>query len=163
MAESGKIALARLVMHNRERIVALEPGGRGLLMTTLRAADEVRNAKEFFDDIPAAKTDKQMLEIAAKIIAQQSGAFKPTDFVDRYEHALKDLIKQKQKGKTLVAEEPPEDTKVIDLMDALKKSLASEGKRGTHAKRVLSKQTGTKPSAAASSRTKSKKRAGGRP
>jgi DNA end-binding protein Ku len=160
MAGSEKIALGRLVMHNRERIVAIEPRGRGLLLTTLRAADEVRKEKEFFDDIPATKTDRQMLEIAEKIIAQQAGPFKPTDFVDRYEDALKDLIKQKQKGKTIVAEEPPEDTKVIDLMDALKKSLASEGKRGTHAKRVLSKQTGSKSPAA--SKARPKKRAGAR-
>jgi len=161
MAGSEKIALGRLVMHNRERVVAIEPRGRGLLLTTLRAADEVRREKEFFDDIPMTKTDKQMLEIAEKIIAQQAGPFNPADFVDRYEDALRDLIKQKQKGKTIVAEEPPEDTKVIDLMDALKKSLASEGNRGTHAKRVLTKQAGTK-SHAAPGKARPKKRAGAR-
>ena len=128
-------------------------------MTTLRAADEVRKEKEFFDDIPVTKPDRQMLEIAEKIIAQQAGPFKPADFVDRYEDALRDLIKQKQKGKTIVAEEPPEDTKVIDLMDALKKSLGSEGGRGSHAKRVLSKQI-RKPHAATKARPK--KRAGAR-
>lgn len=160
MADTGKVALGRLVMHNRERIVAIEPRGRGLLLTTLRAYDEIRSEKDFFGDIPAAKPDKQMLDIAEKIIDQQAGPFKPQQFVDRYEDALRDLIKQKQKGKPIIAEEPPEDTKVIDLMDALKKSLASEGKRGTHAKRVLHKQTGTKHLTAAKSRPK--KRAGAR-
>ncbi len=149
MADTGKIALGRLVMHNRERIVAIEPRGRGLLLTTLRAYDEIRSENEFFGGIPAVKPDKQMLDIAEKIIDQQAGPFKPQQFVDRYEDALRDLIKQKQKGKQIIAEEPPEDTKVIDLMDALKKSLSSEGKRGTHAKRMLHKQTGTKHPAAA--------------
>jgi DNA end-binding protein Ku len=160
MEKSEKVALGRLVMHNRERIVAIEPRGKGLLLTTLHAADEIRAEKTFFDDIPAAKPDKQMLEIAEKIIDQQVAAFKPAQFVDRYEDALRDLIKQKQKGKPIIAEVAPEDTKVIDLMDALKKSLASEGRSGGHAKRVLSKQSGTKPRAAAKARPK--KRAGTR-
>lgn len=161
MAMSEKVALGRLVMHNRERIVALEPRGRGLLLTTLRAADEVRAEKEFFDDIPASKPDKQMLAIAEKIIDQQAGPFKPQQFIDRYEDALRDLIKQKQKGKTVIAEEPPEDTKVIDLMDALKKSLASEGKRGGHAKRILTKH-GAKQSVRPTTKARPKKRAGAR-
>lgn len=165
MADINKVALGRLVMHNRERIVAIEPRGRGLLLTTLRAADEIRAEKDFFDDIPAGKPDKQMLEIAEKIIEQQSGPFKPAQFVDRYEDALRDLIKQKQKGKPIIAEDPPEDTKVIDLMDALKKSLSGRanagGKSGTHAKRVLSKQTGTKAHAT-TSKARPKKRAGAR-
>lgn len=161
MALSEKVALGRLVMHNRERIVALEPRRRGLLLTTLRAADEVRNEKNFFDDIPATKADKQMLAIAEKIIDQQAGPFKPQEFIDRYEDALRDLIKQKRKGKTVMAEEAPEDTKVIDLMDALKNSLASEGKRGGHAKRILTKH-GAKQSGRAVTKVRPKKRAGAR-
>lgn len=161
MELSAKVALGRLVMHNRERIVALEPRGRGLLLTTLRAADEVRDEKDFFDDIPATKADKQMLAIAEKIIDQQAGPFKPKEFIDRYEDALRDLIKKKQKGKTIIAEEAPEDTKVIDLMDALKKSLASEGKRGGHAKRILTKH-GAKQSARTTTKARPKKRAGAR-
>jgi len=161
MAKSEKVALGRLVMHNRERIVAIEPRGRGLLLTTLRAHDEVRDEKSFFDDVPTAKPDKQMLEIAEKIIQQQVAAFEPKRFVDRYEDALRDLIKQKQKGKPIIAEETPEDTKVIDLMDALKKSLSGAGGRGSHAKRVISKQSGAKAHAPAA-KAKPKKRAGAR-
>lgn len=161
MGRSGKVALGRLVMHNRERIVGIEPRGKGLLLTTLRAADEIRAEKDFFEDIPSVRPDKQMLEIAEKIIDQQVGAFKPAQFIDRYEDALRELIKRKQKGKPIIAEVPPEETKVIDLMDALKKSLASDGRGGGHAKRVLSKQAGTKQRAAAA-KTAPKRRAGGR-
>ncbi|MGE4064391.1 MAG: Ku protein [Rhodospirillaceae bacterium] len=162
MARSEKIALGRLVMHNRERIVGIEPRGKGLLLTTLRAADEIRAERDFFGDISTGKPDKQMLEIAEKIIEQQVGEFQPAEFVDRYEDALRELIKQKQKGKPIVAEEPPEDTKVIDLMDALKKSLSGQGGGGRgHAKRVLSKQSGTKPRSA-STKARPKKRAGTR-
>jgi DNA end-binding protein Ku len=157
MMDSSKVALGRLAMHNRERIVAIEPRGKGLLLTTLRAHDEVRPEKDFFGHIPAAKADKQMLEIAEKIIDQQAGEFKPEQFIDRYEDALRELIKQKRKGKTIEAEAPPEDTKVIDLMDALKRSLAGAG--GKHAKRVLSKQAAPKRRTAKSG---PKKRAGGR-
>ena len=78
--------------------IALESRGRGLLLTTLRANDEVRDEKSFFEDIHNSNPDKQMLEIAEKIIEQQLGAFKPAQFVDRYEDALRDLIKQKQKA-----------------------------------------------------------------
>ncbi len=164
MDKSEKIALGRLVMHNRERIVALEPRGRGLLLTTLRAHDEVRDEKSFFEDIANAKPDRQMLEIAEKIIEQQTGAFKPAQFVDRYEDALRDLIKQKQKGKPIIAEEAPEDTKVIDLMDALKKSLSGKSggsSRSGHAKRVISKQSGARASAP-TPKARPKKRAGAR-
>jgi len=162
--KSEKIALGRLVMHNRERIVALEPRGRGLILTTLRAHDEVRDEKSFFEDIANAKPDRQMLEIAEKIIEQQTGAFKPAQFVDRYEDALRDLIKQKQKGKPIIAEEAPKDTKVIDLMDALKKSLSGKSggsSRSGHAKRVISKQSGAKASAP-TPKARPKKRAGAR-
>lgn len=156
MAQSERVALGRLVMHNRERIVALEPRGRGVLLTTLRSHDEIRAEKSFFDDIPLMKPDKQMLEIAEKIIEQQAGPFDPRQFKDRYEDALRALIKRKEKGQPIVEEKAPQDTKVIDLMDALKKSLASQGRSETHAKRVLKTQSH------ASTKSRPKRRAGGR-
>jgi DNA end-binding protein Ku len=123
LSEAGRIALGRVVMHTRERLVALEPRDKGILVYTLRMADEVVLPKDAFADIPAAKPDKRMIEIARKIIEQQEGAFEPDKFEDRYENALRDLIRRKEKGEMLVTAEPVEDDNVIDLMEALKKSL----------------------------------------
>src|ERR1700761_4090419 len=127
LAEAGRIALGRVVMHTRERLVALEPMGKGIIVYTLRMADEVVAPKEAFADIPAARPDKRMIEIARKIIEQQEGPFEPAKFEDRYEDALRDLIRRKQKGEKLVTAEPVDDDNVIDLMEALKKSLKSKG------------------------------------
>jgi len=127
LMEAGRIALGRVVMHTRERLVALEPRDKGILVYTLRMADEVVPPKEAFADIPAAKPDKRMIEIARKIIEQQEGAFEPEKFHDRYETALRDLIRRKEKGEKLVTAEPVEDDNVIDLMEALRKSLKAKG------------------------------------
>ena len=130
LAEAGRIALGRVVMHTRERLVALEPRDRGIVVYTLRMADEVISPKEAFADIPAARPDKEMIEIARKIIDQREGPFEPSKFEDRYENALRDLIRRKQKGEKLVTAEPVEEDNVIDLMAALKKSLKKGGRRG---------------------------------
>ena len=127
LMEAGRIALGRVVMHTRERLVALEPRDKGILVYTLRMADEVVPPKEAFADIPAAKPDTRMIEIARKIIEQQEGAFEPEKFHDRYETALCDLIRRKEKGEKLVTAEPVEDDNVIDLMEALRKSLKHKG------------------------------------
>ena len=127
MAKQGKVALGRLVLHQRERVCALEPRDRGILLTTLRSHDEIRSADEVFDrTLP--KPDPRMLQIAEKIIEQQEAKFDPTEFKDRYEDALRDLIARKKKGEKLVsAEKPEEDDKVVDLMEALRKSLKGRG------------------------------------
>jgi DNA end-binding protein Ku len=130
LSEENRIALGRVVMHTRERLVALEPRDKGILVYTLRMADEVISPQKAFADIPAAKPDKRMIEIARKIIEQQEGAFEPDKFDDRYEVALRDLIRRKQKGEKLVAAEPVENDNVIDLMEALKKSLKHKGAAG---------------------------------
>jgi DNA end-binding protein Ku len=110
--------------------MAIEPREEGLVAYTLRSKDEVRDAGEAFDEIPKTKADPAMVEIAEKIIDQLSGPFDASKFTDRYEEALRKLIAQKQKGKGRVAEvEEPEDTKVIDLMAALRKSLGEGGAR----------------------------------
>jgi DNA end-binding protein Ku len=126
LAETSRIALGRLAMHTRERMVALEPRDKGIIAYTLRMGDEVVQPKDAFEDIPSAKPDKQMIEIARKIIEQQEGAFEPQKFQDRYENALRDLIRRKQKGEKLVTAEPVEEDNVIDLMEALKKSLKAK-------------------------------------
>ena len=128
MERTDKVALGRVVMHQRERLVALEPRDNGLLAYTLRSHDEVRKPEEFFDDIPEHKADAQMIAIAEKIIEQQSGPFDPSEFTDRYEDALRDLIEEKKKGKGRIAKvEEPQDTNVVDLMEALRKSLGQSG------------------------------------
>lgn len=127
MARQKKVALGRLVMHQRERICALEPRGKGILLTTLRTHDEIRDAAEVFDhSLP--RPGASMLQIAEKIIEQQEAAFEPRHFTDRYEDALRDLIARKKKGETVVATAPDEDDeKVVDLMEALRRSLKGGG------------------------------------
>ena len=123
MAGAGRIALGRVVMHTRERLMAVEARGKGLVAWSLRMADEVIDADAAFADLPAKKGDRQMIEIAEKIIAQQEGPFEPEGFEDRYETALRALIRAKEKGEKIVTAEPVEESNVIDLMAALKKSL----------------------------------------
>ncbi len=127
MAGAKRIALGRVVMHTRERLLAIEPRGKGLIAYSLRSYDEVRDPADLFDDIPAKKADASMIAIARKIIEQQDGPFEPEAFKDRYEDALRALIKRKEKGgKAKVSAAPPEDTNVVDLMEALRKSLGGK-------------------------------------
>jgi DNA end-binding protein Ku len=124
MADTNRIALGRVVMHTRERLMAIEPRDHGLLTYTLRMRDEVVNFARALESIPAAKPARQMVEIANKIIAQLEGPFDPAEFRDRYEEALRDLIHRKEHGERPVAVAPPAaPSNVIDLMAALKKSL----------------------------------------
>jgi DNA end-binding protein Ku len=123
MASSNKIALGRVVMSTRERLVALEPRGKGILAYTIRTKDEVKNPAEFFDAIKDVKPDPAMVEIASRIIEQQEGPFEPKEFRDRYEDALRELIASKQKGLAPKTEAEPDDTNVVDLMAALRASL----------------------------------------
>lgn len=127
LRETGRIALGRVVMHTRERLVALEPRGKGIIVYTLRMGAEVIRPEQAFEDIPDAHPDKEMIAIARKIIEQKEGEFEPKKFEDRYENALRDLIRRKEKGEKLVTAEPVEEDNVIDLMAALKKSLKSGG------------------------------------
>ena len=149
MRKSGKLALGRLVMHQRERLMALEPRDKGILAYTLRTADDVRDPADVFDVIPNLKPSPQMLEIAGKIIDQQAGAFEPDKFKDRYEDALRDLIHEKQKGHTIEAAEEPREAEVIDLMEALKRSLGQTGgeRRKTPAKKASARKAAPKKAA----------------
>ena len=123
MERSGKLALGRVVLHQRERLMALEPRDNGIVCYSLRTFDEVRQPKDFFDAIPDKKPDPKMVDIAERIIEQLQGPFDPTQFDDRYEEALKALIAEKQKGHKIEKVEAHEDTNVVDLMDALRRSL----------------------------------------
>ena len=128
MEKTGQIALGRIVMATRERIVALEPRGKGILAYTIRSDAEVRKPDEIFKDISDAKADPAMIAIAERIIEQQEGPFDPSQFVDRYEEALKALIEEKKKGHVPTKVDEPEATNVIDLMSALRASLAGKAK-----------------------------------
>jgi DNA end-binding protein Ku len=126
MERSGQIALGRVVLSTRERLLALEPRGQGILAYSLRTDDEVRKADEIFASITDRAPDKAMIAIAEKIIEQQKGPFDPSLFVDRYETALKALIADKQKGHKVEKVAEIEDTNVVDLMSALRASLAGK-------------------------------------
>jgi len=130
MERAGQIALGRVVMSTRERLVALEPRDKGVIATTLRSHDEVRAMKEFFSEIPNVKPDAEMIAIAEKIIGQKEADFDPSEFTDRYEDALRELIERKQKGHRITKPSEPEPTNVVNLMDALRASLKSDGKSG---------------------------------
>ena len=152
MVQENCIALGRVVMHTRERLMAVEPRGQGLLATTLRTRDEVINTAGALSDIPPAKPDRQMIEIARKIIEQKEGPFDPDEFTDRYEDALRALIEEKKRGHKITRVEEPEDTtNVVDLMAALKKSLsAGTSKSGT-------KKSGSTASVSKLSKAKSRR------
>jgi DNA end-binding protein Ku len=130
LEQSGQIALGRIVMATRERILALEPRGKGLLAYTLRSEAEVRRPDEIFAGISDAAPDPAMIAIAEKIIAQQEGPFDPHQFVDRYEAALKALIEDKTKGRKPAKVAEPDDTNVVDLMAALRASLNAKAPTG---------------------------------
>jgi DNA end-binding protein Ku len=123
----NKVAIGRLVLTNREHIVALEPLGKGLMGTLLRYPYEVRSESEYFDDIQDVKVTKDMLDLARHIVEKKSASFEPEKFEDHYETALIDLINKKRAGIRPAAKTAPKTGgNVINLMDALKRSLANE-------------------------------------
>jgi DNA end-binding protein Ku len=123
----NKVAIGRVVLTNREHIIALEPLGKGLMGTLLRYPYEVRSEKDYFDEVQDVKVTKDMLDLARHIVEQKSGSFDPAEFDDHYETALIDLINKKRNGIKIAPRATPKSSgNVINLMDALKKSLASE-------------------------------------
>jgi DNA end-binding protein Ku len=155
MREKNKVALSRVVLSSRERLIALAVRDRGLLVMTLRNADEVRDAAEFFSDIQDEQPDKEMLDLASALIEQKSGAFDPSEFKDRYHDAVVEMVKAKVKGQEPVLAKAPERGKVINLMDALRQSLDAD--RKPPAKSRSRKEAEEKP-AAKSSTAKRKRR-----
>src|SRR5213078_4585276 len=124
--KEGMVALGRVVFTSREHVIALEPRGKGLLGITLRYPYEIRKEDQYFDDIENEKTPKDMLELASHIVETKSGHFKPEEFEDHYEDALKELLKKKQSSKPIERPERREPAKVISLMDALRRSVDAE-------------------------------------
>ena len=128
MAGENKVALGRVVMTGRERIVAIEVRHQGLLLTTLRAKEEVRDEQAAFDGAEDAKADTSMVDIARAIIAKQQGPFDPSQFHDRYAQAVRELVNAKAGNHTIKDTAEAPDTNVIDLMEALKRSLGEAPK-----------------------------------
>jgi DNA end-binding protein Ku len=147
LRKTGQIALGRIVLSTRERILALEPHEKGILAYSLRTRDEVRSADDIFGEISAKTPDPAMISIAEKIIEQQQGPFDPSRFVDRYEEALKALIADKEKGQKPVKSEEPEDTNVVDLMAALRASLQGKGRSAPAAAKTKAHPMTAKPKA----------------
>ncbi|HEY9012879.1 MAG TPA: Ku protein [Devosia sp.] len=120
---SGKVAIARLVLTSRERVVTIGARENGMFVCTLRNPNEVRGTAEYFGSIPEGKPDKEMLDLAQKLIEQKVTHFDPKNYEDRYEIALMQMIKEKLKGHKPIIASAPERGNVINLMDALKASL----------------------------------------
>jgi Ku protein len=143
MKDKDRVALARIVLSNREHVIAIEPLGKGLLGTTLRYPYELRDEDDYFDDIKNPKISKDMIELAAHILDSKAAHFDPSKFKDEYENALKTLVKRKAAGKPVKAverEEPPDN--VINLMDALRQSLKGKtAKRSSRASSRTSRRT----------------------
>jgi DNA end-binding protein Ku len=149
MKDKDRVALARIVLTNREHIIAIEPLGKGLLGITLRYPYEMRDAQAYFDHIKSPKISADMIELASHILDSKAAHFDPTRFKDQYETALKTLVKRKAAGKPVkIAEPDAKPDNIISLMDALQQSL--KGKAPT--KRAA-------PSAARASRTRPAKKA----
>jgi DNA end-binding protein Ku len=133
MKDQDRVALARIVLTNREHVMAIEPLGKGLLGTTLRYPYELRDEADYFDDIKTPKITKDMVELAGHILDSKAAHFDPSKFKDEYEDALKALVRRKASGKTIeVPEREERPSNVVNLMDALKQSLKgrSATKRG---------------------------------
>jgi DNA end-binding protein Ku len=140
--EMDKVAIGRVVLANREHIIALEAMDKGLIGTLLRYPYEVRDPAEYFDEIDDVKVTKDMLDLARHIVEQKSGSFEPDKFEDQYETALFDLINKKRAGKPIT---PKDGENVVDLMEALRRSVGGGAAPETKAP----KKGGKKPRKAA--------------
>ncbi|WP_083850554.1 non-homologous end joining protein Ku [Rhodovulum sp. PH10] len=137
------VALGRVVLSTREHVIALEPRGKGLLGTLLRYPYEVRDERDYFDDIPEEKTPKEMIALAGHIIETMKGDFSPDELEDRYETALRELIERKAGGETITPQKSEQPAKVVSLMDALKRSIAAQDDGGSGSSGSGSREAGS--------------------
>jgi DNA end-binding protein Ku len=131
LRKTGRVGLAQLTIAGREWLVAIAPFGDGLLMEMLRYAEELKDPGQFFNAVPTAKPDKEMVDLAIELIGRKSGKFTPEQFKNHYAEALRALVNKKMKGQKVIApheEVAPGGAKVIDLMAALRKSIGEGGK-----------------------------------
>jgi len=151
LKKTGKVGLAQLTISGREWLVAIAPFEDGLLMEMLRYADELKKPAQFFDEVPSAKPDKEMVDLAVELIGRKSGKFVPTEFENHYATALRELVQKKMKGQKITAphEEAPRGAKVIDLMAALRKSIGDkDGSKSKSRAQAAKKKAAPKRSAA---------------
>ena len=125
LRKTGKVGLAQITISGREWLVGVAPLEDGLVMEMLRYADELRNPAEYFDEVPSAKPDKEMVDLAVQLIEKKSQPFDAAKYKDHYATALRELVQDKLKGRRIVAaqEERPQGSNVVDLMEALKRSI----------------------------------------
>jgi DNA end-binding protein Ku len=153
MKDKGRVALARIVLTNREHVMAIEPMGKGLLGTILRYDYEVRDEKALFRSVPSPKVPKEMISLASHILDTKSGHFDPSQFKDEFELELRKLVKRKAAGKTIEAPERDErPSNVVDLMEALRQSVS--GRRNRTAA-LTSSSSSTKKTSKPRSRSRS--------
>jgi DNA end-binding protein Ku len=149
MKRKDKVALARVVLSNREHVIALKPLGNGLPGATLRYPYELRDEDDYFDEIPSARVSKDVVDLAEHLLNTKAAKFDPDKFKDKYEVALRALVNRKASGKTIeVPEAKEEDSNVIDLMDALKRSLCHKRSAKTTKRAARPKSRGRKRKAA---------------
>jgi DNA end-binding protein Ku len=149
MKDKDRVAIARIVMAYREHIIALEPLGKGLVGTTLRYDYEVRDEKAYLSDIPNPRVPRDMVKLAEHILDSKAAHFDPRKFKDQYESALRKLVKKKAAGKKIEAPEPEEKpSNVIDLMDALRRSVGSGRRHGARGHATTRKHAGRHKKAA---------------
>jgi DNA end-binding protein Ku len=127
MAQENLIGIAKLVVANRERVVAIEPRERGFVVTTLRSPDELRDFESLFQEIEKKSLDREMIKMAKQLIERMVGAFEPKMFEDTYQEALRDLVAAKQKGIKPARPKPTRTGNVINLFEALQKSVGQKG------------------------------------
>jgi DNA end-binding protein Ku len=157
MRKSGKLAIARLVMTSRERVVTIGARENGMFVCTLRNPNEVRGTAEYFGSIPVGKPDAEMLDLAAKLIEQKVTKFDPKAYEDRYETALMQMIREKLKGHKPIIAEAPERGNVINLMDALKASLGQSKPPAKSKPKAETPVAAAKPAGKAAPKTKAAK------
>jgi DNA end-binding protein Ku len=150
------------VIARREHMILLEPLGKGLLGTTLRFPYEVRDEQPYFEEIPDVKLPQEMRELAAHIVERKTAHFDPSKFEDRYENAVIELVKSKQTGKPVEMPKAPQPSNVINLMDALRRSIGSEKaedrSKGASSKTASKSATRRKPASAAKKSAPAKRR-----
>jgi DNA end-binding protein Ku len=161
ISETGRVALSRVVIGQRERTIALMSTDGGLVAHTLDEQRDINDAEQIFDDVTEVKTDPEMVQLAKQLIDRQTAKYDPSDIEDRYETRLREMIDAKLKGEGIDLSEPaePDRTNVVDLMAALKKSLGEPAAGEPVAKEVTKPASKPKRAAAAQAAKPSRKRA----
>jgi DNA end-binding protein Ku len=162
MKDQDRVALARIVLTNREHVMAIEPFAKGLIGTTLRYPYELRDADDVFSGIKSPRITKDMIELASHILETKAAHFEPSKFKDEYENALKKLVRRKASGKPIEASQPERrESNVISLMDALKRSVKGKTSARRTAARSHARRTTRRRSAKRTHRSAARRRRAG--